>query len=540
MPAVFFWSVPVNMPRDLKADQEMLQTVLELAGQRDFTRAAAIAEQALASGFEHPLLLNVSATRLELEGKFEDALRLLECAVALAPEDIAVRNALALCLQRLDRPADALQHLDKLLSARPDLGFAHAGRGNALIALGQLDSARQSHLRALELDPENLAAEASLASIATQRGLHAEARTRARKVLARVPGFPDAVLSVAAAELAAGSIDNAQILVCQLLADARAGAAEKARANGLLGDILDAAGRYPEAWAAYEACNAALRQIHRQTADAKALPAYLESVIAALGKTDPSQWAARKGAAAAVDPTAHVFLLGFPCSGTSRLMQALGRHPGVAGIDEQDLLSAGVLRFMREPVDFGALLQADERELSALREHYWREVRAAGVDCQRKVFIDRYPLHGLKLPLIARLFPDAKFLCVQRDPRDLLLACFRRRFTINAATWQLLTLGGGARLFDAAMRITDSTRTLLGLQWQELGYERLVSDSGAQLQQVCKFLGLEWTTGLNNDFEQSPSPIADPYGAGQWRHYLSALGPVLATLQPWMARRGYA
>ena len=62
------------MARDLKADQEMLRTVLALAEQRDIVRAAAIAEQALAGGFEHPLLLNVLATRLEHEGKLNEAL----------------------------------------------------------------------------------------------------------------------------------------------------------------------------------------------------------------------------------------------------------------------------------------------------------------------------------------------------------------------------------------------------------------------------------------------------------------------------------
>ena len=76
------------MPRDLKADQEMLRTVLALAERRELPRAAAIAEQALASGFEHPLLLNVVATRLEGEGKLEEALKLLERGVALAPTDI--------------------------------------------------------------------------------------------------------------------------------------------------------------------------------------------------------------------------------------------------------------------------------------------------------------------------------------------------------------------------------------------------------------------------------------------------------------------
>jgi len=177
------------MPRDLKADQEMLNNVLALAGQRDIVRAAAIAEQALAGGFEHPLLLNVLATRLEHEGNFQQALQLLERAVRLAPDDIGVRNALSLCLQRLDRPAEALHHVDRLLRDHPDLAFAHANRGNALIAIGALGKAQQSHLRALELDPDNLAAQGALASIATHRGDHEAARGWARKLLAKMaPG----------------------------------------------------------------------------------------------------------------------------------------------------------------------------------------------------------------------------------------------------------------------------------------------------------------------------------------------------------------
>src|SRR4051812_31803441 len=116
------------MPRSLEADQEMLRQVLALAERRDIARAADLARQALVEGFEHPLLLNVAATQLEHEGKVEEALQLLERALELAPDDIGVRNALSICLQRLDRPADALRHIDLLIKAHPELGFAHANR----------------------------------------------------------------------------------------------------------------------------------------------------------------------------------------------------------------------------------------------------------------------------------------------------------------------------------------------------------------------------------------------------------------------------
>src|SRR5437879_3221761 len=104
-----FWH-HAGMARNLEADQAMLATVLAHAQNRDIERAAAIAERALADGFEHPLLLNVLATRLEEQGKLDDAVRLLERAVTIAPGDVPARNALALCLQRSDRAAESLYH----------------------------------------------------------------------------------------------------------------------------------------------------------------------------------------------------------------------------------------------------------------------------------------------------------------------------------------------------------------------------------------------------------------------------------------------
>ena len=209
--------------RDLKTDMETLRAVLAHAQNRDFQSAGDLAAKTLASGFEHPMLLNVLATRYEEQGRFEDSLQLLERAVAIAPGDVGARNALALCLQRLDRPADSLVHIEELLKRQPDLGFAHANKGNALIALGSLARAKESHLRALELDPGNLAATAALAAIATQRGAHDEARSWAEQALKTAPGCRMQCLSLAAAELASGATAKAESLLHRLIVDSRAG-----------------------------------------------------------------------------------------------------------------------------------------------------------------------------------------------------------------------------------------------------------------------------------------------------------------------------
>ena len=540
------------MARDLETDLQTLNTVLTLAQNRDFESAAALAEKTLASGFEHPMLLNVLATRLEQQGKFEDSLRLLERAVAIAPGDVGARNALSMCLQRLDRHQEAVHHLDILLKKHPDLSFAHANMGNALISLGLLGQAQQSHQRALESDPRNFVAMAALGSIATHRGEHVEARQWAQRTLAISPGFPEAVLSLAAAELADGATAQAETLLQKLIMDPRAGPSDRARATGLLGDVLDASGRYNEAFSAYATCNEALRRIHQRFARGTSTLEYTRALITAVGSIAPGRWPTEPAPAATpADPLEHVFLLGFPRSGTTLLEVILDGHPQVASLEEHELLADGVRRFMREPVNLQALAHADQGRLNTLRTAYWESVRRAGIDVADKVFIDKHPLNTLKLPLIARMFPRAKILFACRDPRDVVLSCFRRRFTMNSAMYELLTLEGAAAFYAAVMEFADRVRPLLGLSWHTVRYEYLVGNFEQEMAAICALLNLNRVAGME-DFAHrigkreraTPSTAQlvrglSPSAVDGWRRYSWALEPILPLLNPWVERLGY-
>jgi tetratricopeptide (TPR) repeat protein len=535
------------MARNLESDLETLRKVLHLAQNRDFSAAAALAEETLATGYEHPMLLNIVATRLEQEGKFPEALNLLERAVAVAPNDVGARNALALCLQRLDRPAEALYHIEELLKQHSDLAFAHVNKGNALIALGSLGHARRSQLRAFELEPKNFSATAALASIATHRGQHDEARRWAEHTLAAAPGFPDAVLSLAAADLADGDRTSAEARLRQLINDSRAGPIDRARATGLLADVFDAAGRYDEAFEAYTTCNLSLRHIHHRFAGSNLL-GYARALSAALDKVD-APWSNQKAPSRAA--AGHAFLLGFPRTGTTLVEVVLDGNPRVASLEEHELLAEGVLAFMREPVNFQALARADEPALDALRDAYWRGVRSAGVDVAGKLFVDKHPLNSLKLPLIAKLFPQAKILFAIRDPRDVILSCYRRRFQMNPSMYEFLTMPGAAAFYDAVMQFAYTAKRRLALEWHEIRYERLIEDFEQQMRGICDYLSLDWIDSMG-DFAHrvqarehaTPSTAQLAQGlvtsaTAQWRHYEAHLKPAQAVLKTWIDRLGY-
>ena len=536
------------MARDRAADLETLKGIHATAQRGAHEEAANLAADALAGGLEHPLLLNLTALRHEQQGNLGAAEAALRRAVEIAPRDVGSRNALGLLLLRLERPVEAFPHFMALSKIEPALPFVHASLGNTFFALGLIAEAEASYRRALELDAGHGVALAGLAHIASSRGIYVEARLLAERALAALPGFPDAVMSLAAADLAERDIASAEARMRVLLEDARLSPLERAYANGQLGDVLDAKNYPAEAWASYTLCNQQLRALYagrfggggNALSYVTAMTQTFERGPAAVWSTRPSPDPRRTGAAG------HVFLLGFPRSGTTLLEVVLEGHPNIVSLEENESMVGAVDEFMRRPGDPLGIAAAPESTLERLRSAYWRQVAAAEVDVGAKLFVDKNPLNTLKLPLIARLFPDAKVLFACRDPRDIVLSCFRHRFKMSAPIYELLSLEGAARYYDAVMRLFLRLNGLLPLDICLVRHEDVVTGFRREMKRICDFLGVEWDPAMG-DFALrtrqrealTPSTAQlvkglSTEGLGQWRRYAEFMEPVMPLLEPWI------
>lgn len=531
-------------------DEAMLSAILATARSGRHAEAIAAARSALSSGFEHPLLLNLAALGLEREGSPAEAEKLLRRAVSLAPRDIGCRNALGLCLLKLGRPREALTEFDAVVQLDSGLPHAHVNRGNAFQALGDLDAAQICYERALALDPRQAMALTGLANIKCGQGAYSEARLWADKALEVMPGLSDAIVTLAAVERGQGELWSAEARVRELLGNGDLTIPQRAHAQGLLGDILDSAGRYEEAFAAYSGCNEMLRALHAGRYEsalryARALGGWLEkSPVAAPRASTAQDGGGNHG------PSAHIFVVGFPRSGTALLDVVLAGNPAVVGLSERELLLDAVHAFMHRPEDFAGLAHASPATLDRLRQAYWARVAAEGLDTAGKVFVDTCALNSLKLPIIARLFPRAKILYAVRDPRDVVLSCFSHRFGMSAPVFELLTIEGAASYYDAVNRIVTEATSRLSLEVCLVRHEDLVTEFAREMVRICQFLALEWHPAMGDFALRSrrrgeAMPSMDELlrrigteGLGRWRSYRPHLEPVRELLEPW-ARRFY-
>ena len=534
--------------------QQWLEQVDAAMRAQGLQAAGQLSLQALAAGVEHPTLLNLAASVRYGERRFEEAVQLLKRARALAPNDPNILNSLGVCLKALGRADAALQAYDAAVRIDPELAPAHFNRGTLLEELNDVKGARSAYERAVTLDGNSAEALASLAWLQAQAGDSAAARTYGDRALALSPANILARTALASTDLQQRDLSSAAARLSELSRTVDLTPVNRSIVLGLIGDLNDAEGRPREAFTAYTASNAELKALNAARFEAPGMEMALNHarrLIAWFEAADPSPWRETPPQRPrAADPKAHIFLVGFPRSGTTLLENVLAAHPEVVSLEEKDCLAASST-YLASDEGLERLARISPGEAMRQRDGYWSMVRSFGIEPRGRVFIDKMPLASVALPLIAKLFPTARVLFARRDPRDVVLSCFRRRFAMNPSMYQLLTLEGAAAYYDAVMRLSELYREILPVPQHEVRYESLVEDFEGTVRAACAFLGLGWDQAMN-DFAAkartrgistpSAAQVArglNREGQGTWRRYREQMTAVLPILEPWVERFGY-
>ncbi len=546
--------------RDFSLDMRFLRAVEAAIQAQDIPRAVAMARQGLADGLVHPMLLNLRAFSYENEGRNDDALRDLHHAAEIAPDDPTVQNAYGLILARMQKTSQAIAAFERTIRLAPDFPQAHFNLGWAKETTGDLVGGQKSLEDAVSLKPDFADAWARLAQIAFRRGDFAKATEWAERALSADPKQNFALNTLAQTALALGDFDGADSALARALSDPGILPLNRTQARSIQGDLLHARGRFAEAFAAYKAANDEEHAIYAPQFDAPgAETAYTYSVWSAeYFETAPAEeWSAQTALRTLPDSDpipakGHVFLVGFPRSGTTLLENILSSHPEIVALEEKPTLSDATRAFFDNAAGRERLRRLSPPDAAAQRGTYWGHVREFGAAPDAKVLIDKNPLNSIKLPIIARLFPSAKILFALRDPRDVVLSCYRRSFLMNSSMYEFTTLERCARFYDAVMRLAQIYRKTLGQDWYEVRHETLIDDFEGETRKVCDFIGVAWSSEMSDFAERAKSrAIATPSsiqvmrglnrdGVGYWRNYRDQMEPVLPVLAPWVEKFGYA
>lgn len=117
---------------------------------------------------------------------------------------------------------------------------------------------------------------------------------------------------------------------------------------------------------------------------------------------------------------------------------------------------------------------------TAIRDLYATYARHHG----KTRYADKTPSYVMSMDLLARTFPEARFVHVIRDGRDVALSYLSGRFEIR-------TLGQAALYWDRFVRAGRAAGARLGPErYREVRYEDLVAEPERVLADLCAFVGL--------------------------------------------------
>jgi hypothetical protein len=157
-----------------------------------------------------------------------------------------------------------------------------------------------------------------------------------------------------------------------------------------------------------------------------------------------------------------------------------------------------------------------------------------------------------RMPIIHRIFPDAKIVFVERHPCDAVLSCFMSNFALSRAMRSFTSLEESALLYDTVFDAWARAETLLPLDVHRVRYERMVEDLEGEMRALLDYLGLAWDPRVLDNRASaarrehiataSYSQVTEPIyrrSAGRWTRYRAQMAPVLPVLAPWAERLGY-
>ena len=216
-----------------------------------------------------------------------------------------------------------------------------------------------------------------------------------------------------------------------------------------------------------------------------------------------------------------IFVLATNRSGTTWLVQLLAAHPDIAAFDAESMVISGLWNLwenQRRPDGVGISAYLSPEEFAAAGRTFCDQIFLSALDryeLSTSWFVEKSPPHSHLLPLAAVTHPDAWYIEIVRDGRDVAKS-------ISESPFGDETLAATAQQWAKA--IQDIRRDAWKFErFRSVRYEDLFADPVGQMTDIFGWLGLEVDDEVHQALEEFAVREVSRYktgsrvGPGKWR-----------------------
>jgi Flp pilus assembly protein TadD len=474
--------------------------------------------------------------------RYEEACLLFEKAVLLSPKDPALLLELGRTLTSINHIEGGLRALGEAARLDPSDPKIFLAIAVAFMDLENNAQAEKALRFAIKADPRFIPGYLNLGILLEKANRTDELRALIQA--AEAAGLAGDEIDYLRALLLSRDGDRAAAL--DLVRDVHSPAINPSIKAQFAGQLADRLGLTDDAIRFYEDMNAAQAQSPMGVGVDRS--AYQRAIATLDGQTTAAWFADWQAPSLATDRPAPAFLVGFPRSGTTLLDTILMGHSNTHVLEELPIIE----NLAKSLGELDMIRTLDGAAVANLRQQYFAELDKRSPPPPGALVIDKNPLSMIRMPLIHRLFPDAKIILAMRHPCDVVLSCYIQNFKPTEAMASFLDLANASRTYDRIFAYWENCRTIFPLDVHMLRYEAMVSDVAAATKPLIDFLGLQWQdslldhqrTAVERGFIRTPSyaQVMEPIYAsasGRWKRYAAQMREVLPILEPWVKRYGY-
>ncbi|TAA20383.1 tetratricopeptide repeat-containing sulfotransferase family protein [Pseudoxanthomonas winnipegensis] len=503
-------------------------SAVEALNRRAWAQARQLAEPLLRHWPEHAGLHFVIGVAALEQAAWKDAFRHLLMASRLNPERPDYAAQFARLLLECQQPDDALAQAERAMALQPSDPVTLNTLAVVFTRCAEHARAAGTFKAAVEQAPDEPSLRFNLATALTATGDIAGAIAACEACIRLQPTYWRAHLTLA--QLSRQTPERNHVERLQALLERHPDPSAQLHLHLALEKEFDDLGEPQRAMSHLIAGKAAWRPQLNRSGPSDA------SVFEAIEQA--SQVLTSAGAGYRGAPPTPIFIVGMPRSGTTLVERILSSHSQVHSAGELQHFpvafkkAAGVPSpWILDPATLAAAHRIDWRALG--RDYLQLAHSAAG---SKACFVDKLPQNFLYLGWIAQALPDARIICLRRDPMDTCIANFRQLFAPTPQynySFDLLDVG---RYYIGFDRLMAHWNRLLPDRILEIDYEDIVEQQAASTRKLLAFCGLDWDDACLS-FERNAAPVATASAVqvrspiyrsslGRWKRYGESVEPL--------------